>query len=85
MTFIYSHNFGILFLNHLAPQAQRRMHFQINGKSASCARALKTFKLGKLVFDIFTIYNFLPQNEEEVKGNTLVGSFAFCFGIHLYF
>ena len=66
-------------------QTQRRMHFQINGKSASCARALKTFKLGKLVFDIFTIYNFLPQNEEEVKGNTLVGSFAFCFGIHLYF
>ena len=61
------------------------MHFQINGKSVSCARALKTFKLGKLVFDILTIYNFLPQNEEEVKGNTLVGSFAFCFGIHLNF
>ena len=61
------------------------MHFQVNGKSASCARALKTFKLGKLVFDIFTIYNFLPQNEEEVNGNRLAGSFAFRSGIHLNF
>ena len=59
------------------------VRFQVNGKSVSCARALKTFKLGILLFDIYE--NFLCQNEEEVKGNTLAGSFAFRSGIHLNF
>ena len=36
-------------------QTQGWVHFQVNGKSASYARALKTFKLGKLLFDKFTI------------------------------
>ena len=32
----------------------RWVHFQVNGKSTSCTRALKTFRQVKLLFDIFT-------------------------------